>query len=137
MYSLLRPGGMLVLEDVDFRGHFCHPPNEAFDAYVRLYRDAGRRKGADPDIGPRLPGLLMASGFESIELDVALPTFLKGPGKEIAVLTLRAIRKELLAGQLIGEENLDRLLNELDQFTRQYESILSMPRIIRVLGVRP
>ena len=33
----LAPGGAMVLEDVDFSGHFCHPASIAFSRYVELY----------------------------------------------------------------------------------------------------
>src|SRR5581483_12394792 len=48
-------GGTVVLEDIDFRGHFCHPECAAFSRYVHLYTQAAHRRGADPNIGPRLP----------------------------------------------------------------------------------
>ena len=51
----LNPGGVLAVEDVDFRGHFCHPEHPAFSRYVDLYSKAAQRRGADPNIGPRLP----------------------------------------------------------------------------------
>ena len=50
-----RPGGTLVVEDVDFPGHFCHPPSAAFARYVELYQQVARHRGGDPAIGPRLP----------------------------------------------------------------------------------
>src|SRR5262245_56677564 len=68
MRRLLRPGGVIVVEDVDFRGHFCHPESPAFQRYVELYTQAVRRRGADPDIGPRLPGLLLDAGYRGVQM---------------------------------------------------------------------
>ena len=50
MLRAARPRGLAVIEDIDFAGYFCHPPSSGFDAYVRLYREAARRQGADADI---------------------------------------------------------------------------------------
>src|SRR5215813_11475729 len=55
MHAVLRPGGTLAVEDVDFRGHFCHPESPAFQRYVELYTQAGVKRGVAPLIGPRLP----------------------------------------------------------------------------------
>ena len=41
MRDALRPGGVIVLEDVDFRGHFCYPESNAFARYMEL-RISGR-----------------------------------------------------------------------------------------------
>ena len=35
--SKLVPGGALVVEDIDFTGHFCHPDSPAFRRYVEWY----------------------------------------------------------------------------------------------------
>ena len=53
----LAPGGVLILEDVDSSGMFCHPPCDAYQRFVELYIAAVRQRGADPNIGPRLPGI--------------------------------------------------------------------------------
>jgi len=53
----LRLGGLAVVEDIDFRGHFCHPDCPAFWRYVELYTQVVHKRGADPNIGPRLPEL--------------------------------------------------------------------------------
>ena len=62
MLQAVRPGGLAVVEDIDFGGYFCHPPCAGFDAYVRLYRTAAAAQGADADIGPKLHGLLHEAG---------------------------------------------------------------------------
>jgi hypothetical protein len=43
----LSPGGTIVVEDVDFGGHFCDPPCPAFSRYSELYVEAARQRGAD------------------------------------------------------------------------------------------
>ena len=52
----LAPGGALVVEDIDFTGHFCYPDSPAFWRYVEWYTHAVQSRGGDPNIGPRLPG---------------------------------------------------------------------------------
>ncbi len=36
MAELLRPGGMVIVEDADASANFCYPQNVAFNAYSRL-----------------------------------------------------------------------------------------------------
>src|SRR5262249_52903478 len=45
MCRALRPGGVIAIEDIDFRGHFSHPENAAFCRYVQLYTETVRRRG--------------------------------------------------------------------------------------------
>jgi ubiquinone/menaquinone biosynthesis C-methylase UbiE len=91
MKKSLRPGGTLVLEDVDFKGYFCHPPHAAFDRYLELYTQAAHRKGGDPNLGRRLPELTREAGFEDIHMNVVQHASTTGEVKIITALTMENI----------------------------------------------
>ena len=57
LISMLRPGGLLIVEDVDHSGCVCAPEVGAYRHYQRLYRLLAKRRGVDADIGARLPHL--------------------------------------------------------------------------------
>ena len=57
---------------------FCHPPSDAFQRFVDLYIAAVQARGADPNIGPRLPGLLRDAGLTNVEMRVVQPAGLIG-----------------------------------------------------------
>src|ERR1700730_13308686 len=62
-YRYLRPGGLVIAEDIDFSGFFAYPDSEACKRYKDLYCTLVLRRGGDPNIGPRLPVLLTDGGF--------------------------------------------------------------------------
>ena len=64
---------MLAVEDVDFSGCIMYPESKAFERYRDLYCAAARRRGGDPNIGPRLPGLLKRGGFTAVRMHVVQP----------------------------------------------------------------
>ena len=47
MWAAARTGGRVIVEDADFDGWCCHPPNEGFDFFVRAYAEVIRRRGGD------------------------------------------------------------------------------------------
>jgi predicted O-methyltransferase YrrM len=57
-FALLRPGGLIVVEDIDYDGCFLFPAQERFRRYCELYSAVVQRRGGDSTIGPRLPQLL-------------------------------------------------------------------------------
>jgi SAM-dependent methyltransferase len=61
---LLRPGGVLIVEDPDSRGWGVSPDAPATEELMRLVRDAFALAGGDFDAGRRLPGLLAGAGLE-------------------------------------------------------------------------
>jgi 2-polyprenyl-3-methyl-5-hydroxy-6-metoxy-1,4-benzoquinol methylase len=42
MVAAVSPGGSLVVEEIDFSGHFCDPESRAFWSYVDLYTKVAR-----------------------------------------------------------------------------------------------
>jgi ubiquinone/menaquinone biosynthesis C-methylase UbiE len=134
MVRAARTGGLVVVEDVEFSGHFSHPACPAFDRYIRLYQEMVRRRGGDPDIGPRLPGLFTDAGLEGVGLEVVQPTFREGPGKHIAAVTMEHIREAVVGAGLAGPEEVTTIVAELDHFADNPRTLLSMPRIFQVWG---
>jgi ubiquinone/menaquinone biosynthesis C-methylase UbiE len=66
-------GRRAVVEDIDFRGHFCDPEVPSFWKMVDWYTRAVRARGCDPNIGPRLPGMLRRAGLTQVDLHVVQP----------------------------------------------------------------
>ena len=133
----LAPGGVLVAEDIDCTGHFCEPHSPAFWRYVELYTKAVQRRGCDPNIGPRLPGLLRAAGLERLGVSVVQPAGISGEVKLLSPLTLEAIADAVLAAGLATDEELGELVDELYAFAEQDGTLMSIPRVVQAWGRKP
>jgi 2-polyprenyl-3-methyl-5-hydroxy-6-metoxy-1,4-benzoquinol methylase len=134
MRGALRPGGVIVVEDIDFRGYFCHPDSPALWRYVELYTETVRRKGADANIGPRLPALLIETGFENVRLNVVQPAGTDGEVKLITPLTMQNIAGAVLAEGLASPAEVDQLVAELYEFAHMPGSVGCMPRVVEAWG---
>jgi SAM-dependent methyltransferase len=134
MRDLLVPGGLLVIEDIHLSGSFIHPPSAAFAAYLDLYRRTARLRGADPEIGPRLPGMLEAAGIASVAMHVVQPAGLRGEVKLIGAVTMAAIADAVLAADLATRERIEAIVAELHRLGRDETTVMSIPRIVQVWG---
>ena len=137
MRGALRPGGVIVLEDIDFRGHFSYPESNALARFVELYTETARRKGADANIGPRLPSLLVDAGFENVQMHVVQPAGTTGEVKLLTPLTMENIAGSVVAAGLASEEEAKQLVAELYQYAQTAGTIGSAPRIIEAWARRP
>jgi SAM-dependent methyltransferase len=132
--ELLVPGGLLVVEDIDYRGHFVHPPSVAFDAYVELYRRTAQARGADPDIGPRLPGLLEEAGIGPAQLNVVQPTAMRGEEKLISAITMEAIADSVLQAGFATRAEVEEIVDELYQLGRDETTVMGTVRVVQAWG---
>ncbi len=137
MVRALRPGGIVVVEDEEFAGQFCHPRSAAFDRFAELYAAALRRRGGDPEIGPELPGRLDAHGLESVGVNVVQPTFRQGEGKRLPALTMAHLGPELEAHHIADLDEVDHLTAQLEELALDDTSIVGLPRVYQCWGRRP
>jgi ubiquinone/menaquinone biosynthesis C-methylase UbiE len=132
-----KPGGTIVVEDIDHSGVFGYPPSPAIDRYVQLYNEVVRRRGADPEIGPRLPGLFREVGLADPRVTLAQPVMTTGDGKRITQITLENIRPAVVAAGLATDAEIFALMAELDTFTEDPETLVGFPRIYQAWATRP
>jgi len=136
LHRHVRPGGVVVVEDIDFRGHFAEPPSAALDRYVELYTRSVAARGADANIGPRVPGLLRAAGFDDVRMRMHHPAALEGGIKLLTLVTLEGIADAVLRDGLIGESELRAVVAELSAFAQDPRTVVAGPRVVQAWGRR-
>ncbi len=134
MRQALRPGGVVVIEDIDFRGYFCHPDSPALWRYVDLYTKTVQRRGGDANIGPRLPTLLQEAGFETIQMNVVQPAGTTGEVKLMSAITMENIASAVIAEGLATQDEIDRIVAELYEYAGAIGTLASAPRIVGAWG---
>jgi len=137
IWKALRPGGVVVVTDTDFRGYFSEPDNPDLRRHVELYTETVKRRGGDPNIGPRLPALLTRAGFENVQLSVVQHASTGGEIKLITPLSMENEAEAVVAEGLASKVEVDRIVSELYKFARDPETVLSGPRIIQTWAYRP
>ncbi len=137
MVRAARPGGTVVVEDIQFTGHFSEPACPAFERYLTLYQDVVRRRGGDPNIGPRLLGMCLDAGLTDVEFEVIQPTYRHGEGKQMAAVTMEHIREAVVGAGLASHTEVSQIVAELTDFADDPRTLLSLPRIFQVWGKRP
>jgi SAM-dependent methyltransferase len=132
-----RPGGVVIIEDIDVGGMFCHPFSAAFQRLVEIYTQAAQRRGGDPDIGLRLPGLLLDAGFERVQVNVVQPAGIDGEVKLIVAVTMENIADSVVVDGIAGKNEVDRVIAKLYELARDKRSFVGHPRVVQAWGYRP
>lgn len=136
MWDALRPGGALVVEDADFDGLFCHPPNDAFDFYADNYRRVLALNGGDPAIGRKLYGYFRAAGIPRPELRLVQSAYASGEGKTLAHSTLELTADAIIEARLATPDVVHAALASLARFTDDPDTVVGDPRIFQVWSRR-
>ncbi len=136
-YQCLRPQGRIAIEDIDFSGYFTYPESKAFRRYHELYCAVVRRRGGDPNLGPRLPLFLRDSGFEDIGVSVVQPLGIEGEVKLMNPITMENIADAILEDDLTTREEIEDVIRELYAFAADHGTVAGVPRVVQAWGQRP
>ena len=103
MRRVAKPGGLVAARDADYAGFIWFPVSPDLDEWLRLYREAARANGGEPDAGRRLLSWARAAGFTDITATAS--TWCYASAEERAWwggMWADRIRESALARQLIG-----------------------------------
>lgn len=124
MVRAAKPGGLVVVEDVDFaptlygdEGGFGVAPQTA-DLFARFWRAAPAifgSKGVDITYGRKLPAKMIALGLEDVGADVRARLVRGGEGSmAVMKLSISHLRPALVSSGGFTEEEIDRALAAAD-----------------------
>ena len=135
MRQLARPGGRIVIEDIDMSGSYTHPHDPAHARFAGLYTAAVRRGGGDADLGRRLPALARAAGLRDIHCTVFQLVHASGPAKHLTAVTMDTIRSAVLRHGLATGPEIDSILTRMHAFAHDPATLVALPRIVQVWGI--
>ena len=132
----LAPGGVLMVEDIDFRGHFCEPPSPRSTATSSSTPRPRALGGVTRTSVPACPGCCCDAGLADVQMYVVQPAGLVGDVKQMAALTMEAIADSVLAAELAERAEIDTVVDELYAYARDPHTVLSVPRVVQAWGRR-
>jgi ubiquinone/menaquinone biosynthesis C-methylase UbiE len=136
MWSSVRTGGRLVVEDTDFRGWDADPPCAALRFFVDVYRATLERRGGDASSGLRLWTRFGEAGIPTPEPTV-VQSARTGEAKALAWSTLDASADAIVGDGIATREEVEVALDELARFTRDPTTLIVGPRIYQYIARRP
>ena len=134
MRQLARPGGRIVVEDIDMSGSYCYPHDPAHARFAELYTAAVRRGGGDADLGRRLPAIARAAGLSDIHCNVFQLVHAGGSHKLLTAVTMDRIRPAVLRHGLATGQEIDSILTGMHAFVQDPATLVALPRIVQAWG---
>lgn len=116
LVKALRPGGVLVLEDLAFgealsqvSGVIVHPPSKAavLSRVMPAIAAGFRAVGADPEFGLKVPAALVAAGLRDVNAEL-ISRLIHGGSEESAfyAMAVRELGPRLIAAGLLTPDDL-------------------------------
>ena len=131
MWAAVRVGGVIVVEDADFQGSFCDPPNDGFAFWVEAYQRVLERHGGDPVTGRKLHRLFTEAGIPQPSVDVVQHVHRTGEAKMLPYSTIEATGDAIVQEGVATAEQLSAALDSLAEFGADTHSLCGSPRVFQ------
>jgi len=113
MVALARPGGLVIVFDVDIGGLFSVPETKAYARARDLFLARTASRGADGRLGLKLPRMFLEAGLGPPETALVHPIYLRGERKRLWEYSLLEAGAYTVEKGLCTQTELDALAADL------------------------
>jgi ubiquinone/menaquinone biosynthesis C-methylase UbiE len=137
LIRVTRPGGKVVIGDLDGNGVFHHPLSESLEAASKKLLEALKGR-FDPYAGRKLYSLAYQCGLRDIRVHVFPYNLYAGsaPSEALVNWTQKFATIEPVASKILGAEEYRKMVNEFMDLLRRPDT-LSYSLLFLVEGIRP
>lgn len=136
--TLVRPGGVLALQEPDIATLNCHPPHPAWDRLKTAVHRAFDAVGADVTLGRRLYGLVRGLGLQEVQYRPFVVGARSGdPWMDYFPSTVEHLRPTLLGRGLITAVELDAALADCRRHLAHPDTVFTYVLVTQVWGRKP
>ena len=138
MIDLVRPGGVVAIQEPDSASWNFHPRRAGFDALKPTILRAFRAAGGDFDAGLRLFSMLRQAGLEDIQVRAhvkVLPP--KHAYRRLPAQFAESLRQRILDGGLLGKDQLDAAIADCEAAADDDNTLCTTFTLLQAWGRKP
>ncbi len=128
MREVLRPGGILVVEDGDLASATSVPPT-AMDAFADLFCRFGPTRGLDYSLANNLYHLVLGAGFTDANLEIHQPAIIQGENRLFLKWSVEEAGPAFVDAGIVTSAELERILSEMQKAVEDPNVLILAPRM--------
>jgi SAM-dependent methyltransferase len=136
MHAVLKPGGILVVEDGDLTTATSIPPS-SMDAFADLFGRLGPTRGVNYSIARDLYPLAVRAGFTDVHLDINQPIITRGEDRYFLKWSVQEAGPALVNAGILTPTELTKILADMQAVVDDPEVVILPPRMSIVYARKP
>jgi SAM-dependent methyltransferase len=136
MFEILKPGGVLVVEDGDLTSAGSSPAS-SLRWFADLFGRLGPARGLDYTLERRLYHLVKAAGFPEPEIEIHQPAITHGEDRFLLKWSVEEAAPAFVGAGLVTAAEMDTILAEMDRDSRDPDILVLSPRMSLVWARKP
>ena len=136
MLAILKPGGVLVVEDGDLASAGSVPAS-SLGWFADLFGRLGPTRGLDYSLARQLYHLVKAAGCPEPDIEIHQPALARGEERFLLKWTVEEAAPAYVAAGLVTAAEMATILADMDRDTRNPDILVLAPRMSLVWGRKP
>lgn len=136
MFAVLKPGGLLVVEDGDLTSAGSIPAS-SLHWFADLFGRLGPTRGLDYALSTRLYHLVKDAGFPEADIEIHQPAITRGEDRFMLKWSVEEAAPAFVAAGLVTADEINTILADMDRDTKNPEILVLMPRMSLVWARKP
>jgi SAM-dependent methyltransferase len=136
MLAVLKPNGILVVEDGDLTSAMSQPPT-AQNAFADLFGRLGPTRGLDYSMSKDLLPLVKAAGVQNLNIEIHQPALVSGAPRYLLKWSVEEAGDSFVNAKLITADELARTLIEMQDAIDDPDVLILGPKMSLVTGNKP
>ena len=135
MLRLVRPGGIIAIQEPDASCWNVAPPSQSWSALKAAILAAFQAGGGDFDAGRRTFGMLRATGLREVsQRNAVLAVTGHHPYKRLPMQFAASLRKRIIAGGILSEARLDACVSDVAAVADDPGAVMTTFIVTQVTG---
>ena len=136
MLAILKPGGVLVVEDGDLTSAGSIPAS-SLDSVADLFGRLGPTRGLNYSLGSHLYHLVKKAGCPEPDIEIHQPAMARGEERFLLKWSMEEARPAFIAAGLVTDAQMETILADMDRDTKNPDILVLGPRMSLVWARKP
>ena len=135
MMSLLKPGGIIAVQEFDSASYVCYPEHPSWDILLGIWNDTFHAAGGNEFVGRSIGRLLRSAGVENVSMKVHVEVAKVGEYRRTHLLSLlQSMEDSVVTSGRITKAELKRHMTALSEHLADPETTLIDKLVVQAWG---
>jgi ubiquinone/menaquinone biosynthesis C-methylase UbiE len=137
MMRIVKPGGVLVCEDIDMATIHSEPTTAEYERSVEIWSALGAERRTDYRVGSHMADLFRNAGFANVQETFHQPKFISGEKKRYWEYTFYEVSPAMIRAGVLNDDELSRLKNGFEKIAENESVAVAQAAQFQVWAIKP
>ena len=134
MKGFLKPGGVVVCEEVAHKAHYWYPETPTHQRFQELLDKLACIRGIDSEVGDKLYFFFSKLNLKNIAVNFVQPIYRTPRERSGSILFYQELKPALIKEGIVTEKEMNQLINDYKHIVQDESYLGAFRRVTQIIG---